>query len=222
MSNTQIRKVVTMGALSALVLTLGFTNLDFIPLPVAAVTILHLPVIIGALLEGPVVGMFIGLLFGIFSIIKAGMIGVGPIDLAALNFPYIAIIPRLLIGPAAYFVYKTIMKLASNGGSGENAAVIYTPKTVAIESAAIVVAAVVGSFVNTILYLEGIVLVLEEITFPMIIPVIAFNGVLEAVTAALIVLAVISAWKHIPRHGGRSRLGRELEKASVNVDKDKA
>jgi uncharacterized membrane protein len=189
MLTEKVRKAATAGVLSAVVLVLGITNLDFIPLPIASVTILHIPVIIGAILEGPLVGIFIGLLFGVFSIIKASMIGVTPVDLAALSFPYIAIIPRLLIPLAAWGFYKAISMFKK------------APAAIAI-----VVGAVAGSFANTFFYLAGIVLVLEEITFPMIVPVIAFNGTLEAAAAALISLAVISAWKHIPTRGGKSKL----------------
>lgn len=45
-------------------MVLGLTPLGIIPIGPLNATILHVPVIIGAVLEGPVVGFVIGLIFG--------------------------------------------------------------------------------------------------------------------------------------------------------------
>jgi uncharacterized membrane protein len=195
---TNLQKYVTAGVLAALVLAMGVTGIDFIPLPFASITFLHIPVIIGAILEGPIVGLFVGLLFGISSIIRAGMIGTTPIDLAFLNFPVLAIVPRILIGPAAWGVYTLI------AGCQEREAFRAGP---ARETFAIAAGAVAGTLVNTILVLGGLVLFVEQVTPPMALAA-APNGLLEALAAALVSLAVITAWKRIPRHGGRAKIRR--------------
>ena len=64
------RQIAVIGMLSSISIVLGLTGYGFIPLPIARATIMHIPVIIGAILEGPVVGMLIGLIFGIFSIFQ--------------------------------------------------------------------------------------------------------------------------------------------------------
>jgi uncharacterized membrane protein len=191
-----LSKWVTTGVLSALVLMMDLTGIDFIPLPFASITLLHIPVIIGAILEGPVCGCFIGLLFGVASIIKAGIIGATPIDLAFLHFPLLAIVPRVLIGLAAWGVYRLI---AGKPHTVEGAA------GVARELIAIVAASVAGALVNTVLVLGGLVLCVPEITVAMAL-LAAPNGLLEAAAAALVSLAVVSAWKRIPRHGGKAKL----------------
>lgn len=86
--------------LSAIAIILGLTPLGLIPVPTPAgrATIMHIPVIIGAVLEGPVVGMFVGFIFGLISFITTG----SPL----LKNPIIAILPRILIGLTAYYSYK--------------------------------------------------------------------------------------------------------------------
>jgi uncharacterized membrane protein len=196
--------------MSAVVLVLGITNLDFIPLPFGAVTTLHIPVIIAAVLEGPLAGVFTGLLFGVFSIVKAAATGVTPIDLAFLNYPPMAILPRILIGPAAWGVYTLITRIAAGkrGTKPVNTPPVWTAKAVAAESFAIASAAVAGTLVNTVLVLGGFVLLIDEITVPIAFAVFIANCPLESAAAAVITLSVVSAWKHIPRGGGKSKLLR--------------
>ncbi|HRU29430.1 MAG TPA: ECF transporter S component, partial [Treponema sp.] len=94
-----VRKIAVAGVLSAIAIVLGVTRLGFIPwFSGASVTILQVPVIIGAVLEGPLVGFIIGLLFGLSSLLQAAIAPTGPVDVAFTN-PLISVLPRLLIGP---------------------------------------------------------------------------------------------------------------------------
>jgi len=199
MINTTLRKIVTAGVFSALIIVLGITGLGFIPLPVAAIALLHVPVIIAAILEGPLVGFFTGLLFGIFSIIQAAMAGVTPVDLAFVQYPWIAIVPRVLIGPAAWFMYTLISKFGTNKNQ--------EPRF-PIQSLAIILGAVTGSMINTVLVLYGLLMLLPEIvTWPVLLSIILLNGTIEAGLSAAISLAVILPWKGISRYG-KSKLTR--------------
>jgi uncharacterized membrane protein len=187
----RIRKIVTGGVLSALLIVLGVTHLGFIPLPFGAITILQVPVIISAVLEGPVVGIFTGLLFGIFSIIEAAIIGVTPVDLAFLQYPWIAIVPRILIGPAAWLVYSIVSGRLFRSG---------TEPCLARESAATAAAAIAGSLVNTILVLSSFALFLPNlVSWQVVLGLASLNGTIEAGFSAAISLAVILPWKGISR-----------------------
>ena len=65
MASNRIRKIVITGALGAISVILGVTRWGFIPwISGASLTVMHIPVIIGAVLEGPIVGTLIGLIFG--------------------------------------------------------------------------------------------------------------------------------------------------------------
>jgi Predicted membrane protein len=65
-----VRHMAVTGMLGAISVVLGMTPLGFIPVGPTNATIMHIPVIIGAIVEGPIVGMLVGLIFGIFSTYK--------------------------------------------------------------------------------------------------------------------------------------------------------
>ena len=106
---------------------------------------MHIPVIIGAILEGPAVGFAIGLLFGIFSLIQTAILP--GTEIAFLN-PLISILPRLFIGPAAWLVYRAIAGKAASGDKQKT-----TRLRTVIESAAIAAGAFAGTLTNTVLVL---------------------------------------------------------------------
>ncbi|MDR2783847.1 MAG: ECF transporter S component [Treponema sp.] len=200
-----VKSIAVTGVLSALVIALGTTGLGFIVFPFgAAITILQVPVIIGAILEGPFAGFFIGLLFGVFSVVQSALMAATPIDMAFVTHPYIAIVPRILIGPVAWLFYALI------SGQLKKPAVKPAAVNPLPESAAIIAAAILGSLVNTGLVLSwfGIVRIFP---WEAIIPVAIANGGLEAAGSAILVFLVVSVWKRIPRGSGKSRIGKNIE-----------
>lgn len=105
---TNTRKLVIAGMLSAISIFLGVTRLGFIVIPPISATILHVPVIIGSIIEGPVVGGVIGLVFGLFSMYNA-FTAPTPTSFLFWN-PIIALLPRILIGIVSYYVYRAMIK----------------------------------------------------------------------------------------------------------------
>ena len=91
-----VRQLTTIGMLSGISIFMGLTGLGFIPLPFMKATIMHIPVIIGAILEGPLVGATVGLVFGLFSIYQ-NITAPTLLSPVFMN-PIVAIIPRVLIG----------------------------------------------------------------------------------------------------------------------------
>lgn len=98
-----VRQMTMVGMLSAISIFLGLTGLGFIPIPPVKATIMHIPVIIGAIVEGPIVGSLVGLVFGLFSMYQAFTTPL-PTSFIFWN-PIIALVPRVLIGIVAYYVY---------------------------------------------------------------------------------------------------------------------
>lgn len=98
------RQITVIGMLSAISIILGVTGIGFIPIPPVKATIMHIPVIIGAILEGPLVGAMIGLIFGIFSVIQS-ITTPTVLSFAFMN-PLVSVLPRVLIGVAAYYLYN--------------------------------------------------------------------------------------------------------------------
>ena len=73
MRNTskQTLRLAQLAILIALEAVLTFTPLGFIMVPPISITLMHIPVIVGAVLMGPVDGGILGHSFGVISMIKA-------------------------------------------------------------------------------------------------------------------------------------------------------
>jgi uncharacterized membrane protein len=174
--NDKVRKIVIAGVMGAISVFLGATRLGFIPyFSGASLTIMHVPVIIGAILEGPLVGAVIGLIFGIFSLLQAAIAPTGPADVWFVN-PLVSILPRLAIGPIAWLVYRTLRRMN--------------------EAPAMIASGIAGSLTNTVLVL-GVLGGLGLLPWPVIGTIAAANGLPEAALAAILTFAVVASWKRI-------------------------
>jgi len=175
MAQDRTRKIVMTGVLGAISVLLGITHWGFIPwFSGASLTIMHVPVIIGAVLEGPVVGLLIGLIFGLFSLLQGAIAPTGPADFWFTN-PLLSVLPRLLIGPAAWAVWIALKRWPVVG---------------------LIAAGIAGSLTNTILVL-GMIVVLGYLPLLAVLPIVGINGLPEAGVSALITLVVVAAWQRI-------------------------
>ena len=113
-SSSKTRRLVLIGALGGISIFLGISGLGLIRLPIFNLTIMHIPVIIGAILEGPVVGIAVGLIFGLFSMYQ-NITAPGLTSFIFWN-PIIALIPRILIGIVAYYSFKLLKSKIKNTG----------------------------------------------------------------------------------------------------------
>lgn len=175
MQSSTTRKIVVAGVMSAIAILLGATRWGFIPWFGASLTIMHVPVIVGAVLEGPIVGLAVGLLFGVFSLIQASAPN-APVDPVFTN-PLISILPRLFIGPLAWLAYRALVKY---------------------QVPALIVAGITGSLTNTALVL-GMIGLLGYYPWSVLLPIAVTNGLPEAVAGAIITLAVVAAWLGLRR-----------------------
>lgn len=188
------------GIFTAIIITMSVVPfLGYIPLGFMNATIIHVPVIIGALLLGPKYGAFLGLVFGMTSLIKATLT---PTVTSFVFSPFvtiggysgnmwsvvIAIVPRVLIGVVAYYVYILIMKLA-HGIKGS-------------QTAALWIAGIAGSMTNTLLVMNGIYIffgesyaaasnqIVERI-YDVILGIILGFGIPEAIVAGILTAAIV-------------------------------
>src|SRR5699024_2373889 len=95
---------------------MGSTPLGFIPLGPTRATILHIPVTIGAIMEGPIVDGCVGLTSGLFSIFQA-MTAPTPVSFVFLN-PLVSVLPRIFIGIISYYAYKGLRTIGNKGIKG--------------------------------------------------------------------------------------------------------
>lgn len=174
-----VRKIVISGVLGAIAILLGATRLGFIPVPSPAgdATIMHVPVIIGAILEGPLVGAIIGTIFGVFSFLQVGA--------PMFKDPLISILPRIPIGVVAFVAYAALRKRN--------------------EYAAMIASAVAGTLTNTLLVL-GMAVLRGYLTTAVAGLVIGTLAPFEAAIAALVVVVVVSAWKRVESGRGKSKV----------------
>ncbi|MBR3606466.1 MAG: ECF transporter S component, partial [Lachnospiraceae bacterium] len=70
MKTKDIRWSVTVALMMAIVILLANTPLGMIQLPVIKATTVHIPVIVGAIVLGPLAGGILGATFGICSMIS--------------------------------------------------------------------------------------------------------------------------------------------------------
>lgn len=172
-----VRRIVVTGLfggiiiLQSLVQVLGYPP---IPIPPGNATTVQITVIIGAILEGPIVGLLLGLIFGLSSFL---------LDATGLfKNPFIAIVPRLFIGPVAYYAYIVLRRWS--------------------EPLGLAGAGVIGSLTNTVLVVGALILfgLLTAEVIPVLTPVI----VIESALAAILTAAVISAVRRVDSGEGHS------------------
>jgi uncharacterized membrane protein len=158
------RQVVVAGVVGGVALFLGATRLGLIPVPIPLIgnaTIMHIPAIVGGVLEGPVVGILAGLIFGIFSFLYA--------ESPVFANPLVAILPRLLIGVVAWAVFVGLRRFSVDLAS--------------------VAAGLLGSLANTVGVLT--LAVLFGLLPLSIVPVILPQALAEAVLAAVVTVVVV-------------------------------
>lgn len=178
------RKLTITGMMIALTMILSYTPLGIIPLQPVSATIVHIPTIIIALLEGPLVGGIVGAAFGIVSMIKAITQPAGILDPCFMN-PIVSVLPRICIGVVTGYAYKGLM---------------FTIKNKTVSS---VVASALGSLTNTLgamgliyfIYVEDLTERLGTAAGPVIWGIITTYGIVEMLAAVVICTAVVLALK---------------------------
>lgn len=178
---TDVRRMAIIGVLSAISIMLSMTPLGFIPIGPTNATIMHIPVIIGAIIEGPVVGITVGFIFGATSLLKA--LTMPTITSFAFVNPLVSVLPRMLIGIVAYYVYKLTIKFTKN---------VFVSGWIT---------GVIGSLVNTAVVL-GMIYILYGARYAealgesasaaktLILTLVATNGIPEAIVGGFVVSAV--------------------------------
>lgn len=179
-----VRRMAIISILSAISIVLSMIPfVGYIPLGPVKATIMHVPVIIGAVVEGPAVGAAVGLIFGLTSLFKA--FTEPTITSFCFMNPIISVLPRIFIGIVAYYVYAGIHKITKR---------IYLSGFIA---------GIVGSLTNTI-GVMGLIYVLYAEKYmaaigqsgnagKYILAISATNGLPEALVAGVLTAAVAVA-----------------------------
>ncbi|MGO2266624.1 ECF transporter S component [Vagococcus salmoninarum] len=109
--------------------------LGFIPIGFISLTIIHITVIVAAITLGTKDGMFVGLVWGLTTMIRAWTMPTTPLDTLIFTNPLVSVLPRILVGLVAGFVFSFLYKKTKS---------TFVPT---------IVAATLGTLTNTILVL---------------------------------------------------------------------
>lgn len=188
------RWTVSVALMMAIVILLANTPLGMIQLPIIKATTVHIPVIIGAIVLGPLAGAILGATFGVCSLISNTT---APTLLSFAFSPFlsttglpgcakalwISIGCRIMIGVVAGWLWILLKKIKCN------------------QNIAFVVTGFIGSMTNTIFVMGSIYILLAQqyaeakevatsAVFGLIMGTVTASGIPEAIAAAILVFAI--------------------------------
>ena len=113
-SKSQILKMVQMAILIAIMLILAFTPLGYLKFGLIEITLMVIPVAVGAIVLGPLCGAILGGVFGITSFIQCfGFSAFGAVVLGInpwLTF-ITCLVPRILCGWLSGLIFQALKKI---------------------------------------------------------------------------------------------------------------
>jgi len=154
---SKIQSLALTGMFGAIIFILTFTPLGFPQIPfIGSATIIHIPVIIGAILMGPKYGAILGFMFGLSSMIFATTQSVAlnafaftpfrPVPGTDSGSPWallIAFVPRIIVGILPPLVFVGLTRIIPQRFESKK-----------LTSGKVAVAAVTGSITNTLIVLH--------------------------------------------------------------------
>ncbi len=185
---------VTVALMMAIIILLANTPLGMIQLPIVKATTVHIPVILGAIVLGPMAGAILGATFGVCSLISNTM---APTLLSFAFSPFlsttglagcikaiwVAVGCRIMIGVVAGWVWILFKKINLNRIVGLG------------------LTGFIGSMTNTVFVMGSIYLLFAKqyaearevavtAVFGLIMGTVTASGIPEAIAAAVLVLAI--------------------------------
>ena len=194
------RWTVGVALMAAIVVLLANTPLGMIQLPIIKATTVHIPVILGAILLGPMAGSILGAVFGICSIVSntvaptllsfafspfmstTGLVGMAKATWISLGC-------RVLIGLVSGWLWIGLKKLKLN------------------DMIALPVVGFIGSMTNTVMVMGSIYFLLAQqyaeakqvaitAVYGLVMGTVTGAGIMEAIAALVLVAAIGKALLH--------------------------
>ena len=180
-----IQRITRLGILMGLIILMTFIpNIGYIQTGLFSITTIHIPVLIGAALMGPIGGLVLGLTWGLTSYFYA--LTLGTIEAMIFLNPMVSIVPRVLVGLIVSYTTMALDKVNMK------------------EVLKYGLVAGIGTLSNTVLVLSSIfifasegVLSFNQAFSTIITIIISTNGLLELFAAVIIVPAVVKAIRKI-------------------------
>ncbi len=178
-TNFRTLRMVQLALFIAIIILMAFTPIGYIKTPTLEITLIVVPVAVGAIVLGPTAGAILGGVFGLTSFIQC--FGLSPFGATLLSINPIAtfilcFVPRLLMGWLTGLIFIAIHKI---------------DKTKNISYAA---ASLSGALLNTVLFMSALVLFFYQTdyiqslvqslgatnVFVFILGFVGLNGLVEA------------------------------------------
>ncbi len=182
------KKMVYNGFIMAIIIIMSVVPfLGFIQVPPIAVTLVHIPVIIGAILLGFNSALLFSLTFGLSSLFVALTRGSTPLDVLFTN-PMISVVPRVIFGVAIIVIYNLVKKTSLKDG------------------AKIGITAFLSSFFHSIIVITALFIALgindptgvgSNLLTGILAALFTVNVTLEAVVAAILTVPVVLASRKV-------------------------
>ena len=169
-----IRAMTQLALLTAITLVLAYTPIGYLPLGPFNVSFLAVPVCIGAVVMGPGVGAFLGLVFGLTSFGNAlsggSAMGVALLSVSPAGYFVQSVVGRVLMGLCVGLIFRALSRLTGRS------------------LASYVTAAVCAPLLNTVFYMGLMCLIFYNCEY--VQNLVATTG---AANPILFVLAVVGA-----------------------------
>lgn len=190
-SNFSVKRMSTLALLIAVILVMSFTPLGYLQIGPLSMSLLTIPVAIGAITMGPIDGMILGIVFGLTSLFNAmsgsSAMGTAMFTINPFGCFVVCVVARALMGLCGGLVYQGLSKANS-----QRVKVNYA------------ISGLMSAFFNTLFFMGSLCIffygsdyvqslvsalhVSNPIMF--IIVLVGFQGVLEMVLCSIVSTAV--------------------------------
>jgi uncharacterized membrane protein len=187
---------VQLALLVAIILIMAFTPIGYIKTLGLEITLIVVPVAVGAVALGPKGGAVLGAIFGITSFIQsfttpfgAMMLGINPVGTFIT-----CVAARVLVGLFTGLIYKALRKK-----TGQNLSIYLASLSCPLLNTVLFMSFLILFFYQTD-YIQGIVTVLGAANpFVFVILFVGINGLVEATACFVVGSAILKVLLHIKR-----------------------
>ena len=187
------QKLVITGVLIAIIVVMSFTPLGYLKVGVLSITLLMIPVIVGAVNLGPVYGALLGLVFGATSFIQCYTGDLFGALLVSKSIPrsiFVIFVSRILAGFFCGLIFKALKKHDKK------------------ETWSYLVASICGSLFNTVFFLSSLALLFKNVEFTQeelanlpadtiiktaIVIALSVNAIVEVIACGIVGTAITKA-----------------------------
>ena len=180
-------KFVEMALLVAIILLMAFTPIGYIKTFGLEITLIVVPVTVGAITLGPAAGAVLGAVFGITSFMQCfgmGAFGTMLFSINPLGTAFVCIVPRLLEGLLCGLIFQALKKSMKNG------AYLVASLSCPLLNTLFFMTSLVVVFYNTE-YIQGFVSALGVSNpFTFVVAFVGVQGLIEAVVCFVLAGAI--------------------------------